>query len=70
MLGDDVFDGTVMLNHLALCRRLKFTWTPFYVHLTIYVISIEFCEIRPVPDLPERNYCLNRGEGGGCFYRR
>jgi hypothetical protein len=54
-----------MLRHQALCWRMEFTWTPFCVQLTIYVISIEFCEIRPAPDLPERNYCLNRG--GGVF---
>jgi len=69
LLDDDTFGRTVMLIHLAMCWHLKFTWTPFYVHLTIYVGSIEFCEIRPAPDLPERNYCLNRGEGY-CFYRR
>jgi len=66
LLGDFMFGGRVFLVHLALCWRMKFAWTPFYAHLTIYVIGIDFSEFRPAPDLPERNYCLNR-EGGGCF---
>jgi hypothetical protein len=45
------------------CWCLKLNWTPFYVQLTIYAFSIDFCEIGPAPELPERNYCLNLGEG-------